>query len=170
MINFDDVTKGDTKENNSNRPQISHHPYRILIIGGSRFGKTNSFFNLISHQPYIDKIYLHAKDPVTNWQKRKYRLKVFKRFKSSNDINDIYKNFAEYNPNKKRKILIADMLSNKKFNPPMVTELFLRARKLNISLFSHTILFRCSEKYWTKFCALLYYKNSKQTRTSTNCI
>ena len=56
-----------------------------------------------------------------------------------NDMHDIYKNIEEYNPNKKRQILIvfddmiADMLSNKKFNPT-VTELFIRGRKLNISL------------------------------------
>ena len=53
-------------------------------------------------------------------------------------MNDIYKNIEEYNPNKKRKILIvfddmiADMLSNKKLNP-RVTELFFRGRKSNIS-------------------------------------
>ena len=57
----------------------------------------------------------------------------------SNDIDDIYKNSEEYNPNKRRKILIvfddmiADMLSNKKLNQ-IVTELFIRGRKLNISL------------------------------------
>ena len=42
---------------------ISDHPYRILIVGASRSGKTNSLFNLISQQPDIDKIYLYAKDP-----------------------------------------------------------------------------------------------------------
>ena len=52
---------------------------------------------------------------------------------------DIYKNIGECNPNKKRKILIifddviGDMLNNKKINPK-VTELFIRGRKLNISL------------------------------------
>ena len=51
-------------------------------------------------------------------------------------MDDIYENIEEYNPNKKRRILIvfddmiADMLSNKKLNL-IVTELF---RKLNISL------------------------------------
>ena len=51
----------------------------------------------------------------------------------------IFKNTEEYNPNKKRKILIAfygiisDMLSNTKRNP-VVTELFIRKQKLNISL------------------------------------
>ena len=50
-------------------------------------------------------------------------------------MDDIHKNIEEYNPNKKRKILIvfddmiADMLSNKKLNP-IVTELFIRGRKL----------------------------------------
>ena len=54
-------------------------------------------------------------------------------------MDDIYKNIEEYNPNKKRKILtvfddmIPDMLSNKKLNP-VVTELLIRERKLNVSL------------------------------------
>ena len=55
------------------------------------------------------------------------------------NIQDIHKNIEEYNPNKNKKILvalddlIADMLSNKKLNL-IVTELFIRGRKLNISL------------------------------------
>ena len=53
-------------------------------------------------------------------------------------MDDNYKNIAKYNPNSERKILIAfymiaDMLSNKKLYP-IVTELFIRGRKLNISL------------------------------------
>ena len=54
-------------------------------------------------------------------------------------MDDIYENIEEYNPNKERKVLIvfdyiiADMLSNKKHNP-VVTELFIRGRKLNLSL------------------------------------
>ena len=55
----------------------------------------------------------------------------------SNDMDDVYKNIEEYNPNKKRKILIvfddmiADMVCNKKLNP-IVTQLVIRGRKLNI--------------------------------------
>ena len=58
-------------------------------------------------------------------------------------MNDINKNIEEYNPNRKRKLLIvfddmiADMLSNKKRNP-IVTQLFIRERKLNISFVSIT--------------------------------
>ena len=57
----------------------------------------------------------------------------------SNDVQDVYKNVEDYNPNKKCKILIifddmiADMINNKKLNP-VITELFIRGRKLNISI------------------------------------
>ena len=57
----------------------------------------------------------------------------------SNDIHDVYKNIENYNPNKESKILIvfddiiADIINNKKLNS-LVTELFVRGRKLNISL------------------------------------
>ena len=63
--------------------------------------------------------------------------KVF--IKYSNNMHEIYKNIDEYNPDKERKILIvfddmiADMINNKKLNS-IVTELFIRGRKLNISL------------------------------------
>ena len=57
----------------------------------------------------------------------------------SNDMQDVYKNIEDYNPIKKRKILIifddmiANMINNNKLNP-IVTELFIRGRKLNISI------------------------------------
>ena len=57
----------------------------------------------------------------------------------SNDIHEIYKNINEYNPDKENKIIVvfddmtADMINNKKLNS-IVTELFIRDRKLNISL------------------------------------
>ena len=55
-------------------------------------------------------------------------------------MQDVYKNIEDYNPRKKRKIMtvfddmIADMINNKKLNP-VVTELFVRDRKLNIFIF-----------------------------------
>ena len=48
MFNFDDVVKENIKEQNPNWPQIPNDSYRILMIGGSWFGKTNSLFNLIN--------------------------------------------------------------------------------------------------------------------------
>ena len=68
----------------------------------------------------------------------------------SNDMQDVYKNTDKYNPGKKRKILtvfddmIVDMINNKQLNS-IVTELFIRRRKLNISLFllpSHILRFQ----------------------------
>ena len=51
MSNFDNVLKENIKERDQNWSQIPDHPYRILIIGGSGSGKTNSLFNLINQQP-----------------------------------------------------------------------------------------------------------------------
>ena len=46
----------------------------MLIIGGSGFGKTNALLNIINNEPYIGKIYLHAKDPY----EAKYQLLINK--------------------------------------------------------------------------------------------
>ena len=120
----------------------------MLIIGGSGFGKTNLLLNLIENQADIDKIYLYAKDPCES----KYQYLINKRegvginhfnnpkafIDYSNDMH-VYENIDEYNPYKKNKILIvfddmiADMIHNIKLNS-IVTELFIRGRKLNISL------------------------------------
>ena len=57
----------------------------------------------------------------------------------SNDMQDVYKNIEDYNPIKTHKVfiifddMIADMINNNKLNP-IVTELFIRGRKLNISI------------------------------------
>ena len=61
-------------------------------------------------------------------------------------MDDIYEKIEEYNPNKEREILIvfddmiAGMLSDEKFHP-VVTELFIRRRKLNISLVFITLFY-----------------------------
>ena len=62
MINFDAYVSENKIGDNKNWPFIPDHPYRILIIGGSGYGKTNVLLNLIENQPDIDKIYLYAKD------------------------------------------------------------------------------------------------------------
>ena len=150
MINFDDYTNENIIEHNSKWPYILDHPYRILITGSSGSRKTNALLNLINNQPDIDQIYLYAQDPYH----KKYQYLINKREKVglnhlndpkafmeySNDMQDVYKNIEDYNPRKKRKVLIifddmiADMINNNKLNP-IVTELFIRDRKLNISIF-----------------------------------
>ena len=153
MINSDDYTNENITKHNLKWSYIPDHPYRILIIGGSGSGKTNALLNLINNQPGIDKIYLYAKDPYE--KKNQYLInkrenvglnhfndpKAFMEY--SNDTQDVYKNIEDYNPIKKRKVLIvfddmiADMINNNKLNP-IVTELFIRSRKLNISIFFNT--------------------------------
>ena len=151
MINFHDYTNEKKIEHNSKWAHIPDHSYRILIVAGSGSGKTNALLNLIYNQPDIDKIYIYiyAKDLY----EAKYQYLINKRekvglghFKDpkafmeySNDMEDVYKNIENYNPGKKRKILImfddmiADMIINKKLNA-VITELFIRGRKLNISI------------------------------------
>ena len=149
MINFDDYTNENIIEHNSKWPYIPDHPYRILIIGGSGSGKTNALLNLINNQPDIDKINLYAKDPY----EAKFQYLINKREKVgldhfddpkafiqySNDMQDVNSNIDDYNPRKKRKVLIvfddmiSDMINNKKLDS-IVTELFIRGRKLNISI------------------------------------
>ena len=102
MINFDEYTNENKKEQNLNWPYIPDDPYRILIIGGSGTGKTNALLNLINNQQDIDKIYLYAKDPYED----KYQYLINKResvglkhfndpkafTEYSNDMHSVYKN------------------------------------------------------------------------------
>ena len=77
-----------------------------------------------------------------------------------NDMDDIYKNIEEYNPNKKGKILtafddmIANMVSNKKLNP-IVSELFIKGTK-HFPCFNHLIIHQILdlkiENDWYYFC------------------
>ena len=80
------------KKDNPNWPKISHHPYRILIIGSYGSGKTNSLFNLINHQPDVDKIYLYAKDPYG----AKYQFLINKQKSTGLKHLDDSKAFIEY--------------------------------------------------------------------------
>ena len=57
MFNFDYIAKKDIKKHNPNWPEIPRHPYKKLIVGGSRSGKTNALVNLINHEPDIDNFF-----------------------------------------------------------------------------------------------------------------
>ena len=124
----------------------------MLINGPSGSGKTNALLNLIQKQnneTLIDKIYLYAKDlsePKYQFLIKKCEdagiknLNVPSAFiEYSNTIDDVYSNINDYNPKTKRKILIvfddmiADIMTNKRFQA-IIKELFIRCRKLNISL------------------------------------
>ena len=75
----------------------------------------------------------------------------------SNGMQDVYKNIEDYNRRKTRKVfivfedMIADLINNKKLNP-IVTALFIRGRKLNISI---------------AFITQSYFKVSKDVRLNS---
>ena len=152
MINLDRITSKNNKKHNEKWPYVPDHLYRILIIGGSGSGKTNTSLNLIKEQDYhdvIDKIYLYAKD----LSEPKYEYLIKKREDAgiknvnnpnafivcSNTMDDVYEDIDNYNPKRNKKVLIvfddmiADIMSNKKFQA-IIKELFIRCRKLNSSL------------------------------------
>ena len=146
MSNLDAITNKNNKDDDKNRP------YRILVIGLSGSGKTNALLNLIQKQNSnnpVDKIYLYAKD----LSEPKYKFLIEKRenagikncndptafIEYSNTMDDVFSNIDDCNPKRKRNILIvfddviADIMTNKTFQA-IIKELFIRCRKLSISL------------------------------------
>ena len=149
MINFDDYANENKTEHDLKWPYIPDHPYKILIIGGCGSRKRNALLSFVNNQPDIYKIYLYAKDTYES----EYQLLIDKRESTGlknfndpkafieywNDMQEFYKNTDEYNVDKELKILIVfddmipDMINNKILNS-IVTELFIRSTKLNISI------------------------------------
>ena len=143
MLNLDDIV--------SNKKENKDHnwPFRMLIIGPSGSGKTNTLLHLISNFHPIDKIYLYTKDT----DEKKYQYLINKRDQAgiknlndphalieySSDMNDVLDYINNYNKNRDKKVLIifddmiADIMRNEKFKA-IVKELFIRCRKLNISI------------------------------------
>ena len=145
MQNFDKyVKKFESTEKN--------WPFRMLIIGPSGSGKTNALLNIIqdlNNISPVDKIYLYTKD--LSEPKYEYLINIRESVDNkyfndptafieySNDMDDVFTNIDNYNPTRNRKILIifddmiADIMTNKEYKA-IIKELFIRCRKLNISL------------------------------------
>ena len=149
MINLYSITNENKKEHNEKWPFIPHYPYRIFITGGSGSGKTNALLSLIKELDDIGKIYLYAKD--LSKLKDEFLIKNRENvgmkhlndpnalIRCSNTMDNVYQNIDDYNQSRKGKNLIVfdnmitGIMSNKKFQA-INKELFIRCRKLNISL------------------------------------
>ena len=145
MIILDNIVSN----KNASSSEHNNWPFRMLIIGPSGSGKTNALIHLIDKFHPIDKIYLFAKDT----DDPKYQYLINKREQMgiknlndprafteySNDMNDVLENINNYNKNRDKKVLIilddmiADIMRSEKFKA-IVKELFIRCRKLNISI------------------------------------
>ena len=145
MLNLDGIVSNKKKSSSEHNDL----PFRMLIIGASSSGKTNTLFHLIDKFHPIDKIYLYAKDT----DEEKYQYLINKREQAgiknlndphafieySNDMNDVLEDINNYNENRDKKVLlifddmIADIMRSEKFKA-IVKELFIRCRKLNISI------------------------------------
>ena len=137
---------------------------------------------LIMEQDDIHKIYLYAKD--LSEPKHEFLIKKCKDvgikycndqnsfIECSNRMDDVYQNIVDYNPSKKRKILIAvddmiaDIMTNKKFQT-RIKELFIRCRK--VTCFYHSVLFFYPERCQIKFNTLFDYENQQQQRITKYC-
>ena len=140
----------------------------MLIIGPSGSGKTNTLLHLIqklNNTNPIDKIYLYAKDLLEpkyeyliNNRKQagiKYLNDPTAFIEYSNDMNDVFTNIDDYNKQRMRRILIifddmvADIMNNKNFKA-IIKELFVRCRKLNVSIVFITQSYFKKQKRTTK--------------------
>ena len=145
MLNLENIANKNKKDDGKN------WPYTMLVIGPSGSGKTNALLTLIQKQNNnnpTDKIYLYAKNLI----EPKYQIWIEKRenagiknyndpsgfIEYSNTMHDVFSNIDDYNPKRKRRILIVfddmipDIMTNKKVQA-ITKELFMRCRKLNIS-------------------------------------
>ena len=121
-----------------------------MIIGPSGSGKTNYLLNSIQRDNnVVDKTHLYSKD----LEEPKYKLLIDKREKSGinlnndpsafvehfNSMDDILSDIEDYSKKRKRKVLeifddmISHVMSDKKAQQ-ILKDLFIRCRKLNISL------------------------------------
>ena len=162
MLNLDDIVS------NNSSSESNDWPFRMIIIGPSGSGKTNTLLYLINKFDPIDKIYLYAKDI----EEKKYQFLINKREQAglknlndphafieySNDMNDVFDTIDDYNKNRDKKVLIifddmiADIMRSEKFKG-VVKELFIRCRKLNVSI---------------AFITQFYFRTPKDSRLNSN--
>ena len=143
MLNLDNIVSNKKKSSSEH----NDWPFKMLIIGPSGSGETNTLLHLIDKFHPIDKRYVKDTD------EKKYQYLINKREQAgiknlndphafieySNDMNDVLEDINNYNKNRYKKVLIifddmiTDIMRSEKFKA-IVKELFIRCRKLSISI------------------------------------
>ena len=147
MLSLDDIVSNNKTESSSS--ERNDWPFRMLIIGPSSSGKTNTLLHLINNFHPIDKIYLYAKELQED--KHEYLINIREQeglkdlndpkacTEYSNDMNNVLDDINNYNENRDKKVLInfddmiPDIMRSEKLKA-IVKELFVKCRKLNISI------------------------------------
>ena len=135
MINLDSIINENNKQYNKKWPYLPYHPYRILIIGGSRSGKQMHCLRRREQdlsKPKYEFLIKKLEDPET------------KHFNDSNAFICVQIEWMTFmailmiaTQAEEEKYLIvfddmiADIMTNKKFQA-IIKELFIRCRKVNI--------------------------------------
>ena len=142
MLNVDDIVSNKKKSSSEN----DDWPFRMLVIGPSGSGKTNTLLHLTNNFDPIDKMYLYAKDT----DEKKYQYLINKREQAvtknlndphafieySHDMNDVLDDINNYNKNRDKRVLIIfdDMIADIMRSEKVKAIVFIRCRKLNISI------------------------------------
>ena len=142
MLNLDDIVSNKKKSSSEN----DDWPFRMLVIGPSGSGKTNTLLHLTNNFDPIDKMYLYAKDT----DEKKYQYLINKREQAvtknlndphafieySHDMNDVLDDINNYNKNRDKRVLIIfdDMIADIMRSEKVKEIVFIRCRKLNISI------------------------------------
>ena len=109
MLNLENIVSN----KNTSSSEDKNWPFRMLIIGPSGLGKTNTLLHLINYIHPIGKIYLYAKD----LHEPKYEYLINKREQAgiknlndlhafieySDDMNDVFDDINNYNKNRDKR-------------------------------------------------------------------
>lgn len=150
-------------------PLAPQWPFRMMIVGSSSLGKTNTLLNIIMKQVIFDKIYIYLKDPTED----KYEF-LFSLLQSlqKNFEEPIYEigtkpedvvNTDDLDATKQNLIIIDDFVVEK--NQKTIEDLYIRCRKRNASVIYQTQnLFEVPQNVRKNCNYVLLFKTNKRER------
>ena len=137
-----------TTEYRNKGPLSPQHPFRMLIVGASSIGKTNTLVNIVMKQVIFDKIYIYLRDQSEDKYEFLFAFleSLQKQYDEANETHDkiyevssnpedIVKN-EDLDKDIQNLIILDDMVTTK--NQKNIEDLFIRCRKRNASIVYQT--------------------------------